>query len=804
MPSKKQATPEEIAKTKQRAETVSAYASKGWVQAVAFVMLLGFGIMAALAMRTYTDSMPQPDRIVNEQGEVIISTEQITRGQELYQSRGIQEYGSVMGHGAYLGPDFTAEYLRMTTDAAIEKYTADGVQDPRQAVEDEWRTNRYDENTGTLVWTDQQIAGYHQMADYYTDFLGSDTTEHGMFPNALEPGEEIEEITSFFGWTAWASSTNRPGHDYSYSNNWPSEPNVGNGPTANLMVWSVLSLIVLLGGIGILFAVYGRWSARIGWHGEEAPVLDFRQPDEVRLTPSQKVSGLFFVVIIVLFFAQAMVGALTEHYRVELTGFFGIDIAQILPYTVSRTWHVQLSLLWTAAAFLAAGIFLAPLITRKEPKKQGFLTGVLLVAVAIVVFGSLASEWLSQKGIIEAGSLFSQQWEYLDLPRLFQIALTLGMFLWMFIVIRTLRSKLNSTKKTSLPWLFMFSGLAIPMFYAVGMLAGSETHFSVAEFWRFWVVHLWVEDFLELFTTVMVAYVFVLLGVVRQKMAISIIMLDVILYSLGGVVGTMHHLYFSGTSAETMAFGAVFSAAEVIPLTFLTVEAWGFMQLGSRQYTNRTKPFPHRWAVMFLIAVGFWNFLGAGIFGFLINLPIVSYYEIGTALTANHAHGSMMGVYGMLALAFACFVLRYIIPEKQWPEKGVKWAFWATNIGLVWMVFISLLPLGVAQLYQSVGKGYYDARAIGYITDPGNTLLDWLRMPGDVMFLSGIVPLLWLAWKALKSYFSKDSKPVVYELMDPPLYEELSDERIAEMAAANKADAVPDEVSPYRSDRREE
>lgn len=800
---KKPVTSEEITKIARRTDAVGVYAGKGWVQAVAFVMLLGFTIMAMLAMRTYALSMPLPDKIVGNDGTVIATAEQIQHGQELYQSRGLQQYGSVLGHGAYIGPDYTAEYLRLTTDAAVKQYTEEGKQEPHQLVKNEWRTeNKYDEATKTLTWSEGQTKGYSLMLDHYRGTLTKPDTSQGMFPDAIKNDSELHDLVAFFGWTAWASAADRPDQSYSYTNNWPAEPNVDNKPTADLMVWSALSLITLVGGTGVMFAIYGRWSRTIGWHGEEAPVLDFRQPDEVRLTPSQKAAGLFFITIIVLFLLQALVGALTEHYRVELGGFFGIDMGQLLPYTVSRTWHVQLSLFWTAASFLAGGIFIAPLITRKEPKKQGLLTVVLFIAVVFVVLGSLLFEWLSQKGLVPENSIFSQQWEYLDLPRFFQILLTAGMFIWIVIVWRTLSSRLKGNKKTSMPWLFLFSGLAIPMFYAVGMLAGQRTHFSVAEFWRFWVVHLWVEDFLELFTTVMVAYIFVLLGVVRERIAISIIMMDAVLYSAGGVVGTMHHTYFAGTPSEQMAFGAFFSAAEVIPLTFLTVEAWGFMQLGARQYSNRTKPFPHRWAVMFLIAVGFWNFLGAGVFGFLINLPIVSYYEIGTALTANHAHGSMMGVYGMLALAFAVFALRYLIPEHKWPEKGVRYSFWALNIGLIWMVFISLLPLGVAQLYESVGKGYYEARSLAYIQSEANVIMDWLRLPGDVIFLSGIVPLLKLAWLGVTSYFSAKNKQTVLELPEPPLYEVVDDARIAEFAGAKTAEALPEQISSYRSDRR--
>jgi nitric oxide reductase subunit B len=319
------------------------------------------------------------------------------------------------------------------------------------------------------------------------------------------------------------------------------------------------------------------------------------------------------------------------------------------------------------------------------------------------------------------------------------------------VLFRGLRGRLRREHAANMPWLFFFAALAIPAFYAVGLLARPESHFTTADFWRFWVVHLWVEDFLELFTTVMVAYIFVLLGVVREKVALTVIFLDILLYSAGGVIGTMHHLYFSGTPAEHMALGAFFSAAEVIPLTFLTVEAWSFLQLGARQESRSRTPFPHRWAVMFLVAVGFWNFLGAGIFGFLINLPIISYYQIGTALTANHGHAAMMGVYGMLAAGLALFCLRYLIPEDRWSERAAKWSFWSLNIGLAWMCFATLFPLGILQLYESVNTGYFEARSLEYITNETNALLEWMRLPGDVVFIGGgVLPLLYLCYLGVR------------------------------------------------------
>lgn len=780
--------------------------SKGWVQGVALVLVFGFFVMGFLAYRTYSDSMPLPTRVTSETGEEVFTEADITSGQEIFLSRGLQQYGSIVGHGAYLGPDYTAEYLRLASEHVIQSLTDQGVQDPARATVELMRTNRYDPASGVLVFTPEQVSAFEEIRDYYADFFGTDTTEHGLLPSVITDPDQIHDLTAFFGWTAWAASTDRPNQDYSYTNNWPPEPRVDNQPTADILVWSAMSLIALLAGLGALFAIYGRWSKKIGWHSSEVPSLAFKQPGQVGITKAQKATAWFFLVVSLLFLAQATLGGAVEHYRAELSSFFGLDLAQLLPFNLARTWHVQLSLLWTAAAFLAIAIFLAPIISGREPRRQHWLAYGLLGALAVVVLGTVVGTAISTFGPEWArGSIFfDQQWEYLDLPRFWQILLVVGLFLWIIIIYRAIRSRLRSESKFNMPWLFFYAGLAIPAFYAVGLLATNDTHLTVAEFWRFWVVHLWVEDFLELFTTVMVAYIFVMLGVVRRKIAIQIIFMDVILYSVGGVIGTMHHLYFSGTPVEHMALGAFFSALEVIPLTFLTVEAWTFLQLGARQESRSSAPFPHRWAVMFLVAVGFWNFVGAGVFGFLINLPIVSYYQIGTALTANHAHGSMMGVYGMMAVGMALFALRYIIPPQRWPEKLARFSFWCLNIGLAWMVFATLLPLGVLQLWHSVNEGYFEARTLGYIATPGNVILEWLRMPGDVVFIAGILPFVWIAWLGVRHGI----KPTVTTMEPETLFviehEEAREDRTGLVGVSTTGTVATDELPPsrYASDRR--
>lgn len=616
-----------------------------------------------------------------------------------------------------------------------------------------WKTSRRTVTTratGTLVYTDAQAHAYNERIVYYASFFGEPTTKFGLRPRAIRDPEEIRKLTAFFSWSAWAASTTRPGKTYSYTNNWPPEPLVDNHATADSVVWSVLSLAALLGGTGLLLAAFGRWNF-LGWHGREQQSLSFRAPDEVTLTPAQNACAWFFFIMAALFLVQTLLGGATEHYRADLQTFFGIDLGRILPFNVVRTWHLQLSLFWVVTSYLASGIFLAPMIAGREPRGQKALAYALLVALVIVVVGSLLGEFGGIQGLIRNSWFGNQGFEYLDLGRVWQILLIIGLFFWVVILYRGLRGRLSAEHAGNMPWLFFFSALSIPAFYAVGLLAQPGEHFTTTDFWRFWVVHLWVEDFLELFTTILVAYIFVLLGVVHERMALAMIYLDVILYSAGGIVGTMHHVYFSGEPALHMALGAFFSEAEVIPLTFLTLEAWSFLQLGTVQGVRSKTPFPHYWAVMFLAAVGFWNFLGAGVFGFLINLPIVSYYEIGTALTANHAHASMMGVYGMLSVGLALFCLRYIIPQEYWSDKAARIGFWSLNLGLAWMVFATLFPLGVLQLYHSISVSYYDARTLNYIGSRTNSVLEWLRMPGDVVFiLGGTLPILYLSWLGIR------------------------------------------------------
>ncbi|GAA1827425.1 nitric-oxide reductase large subunit [Actinomadura chokoriensis] len=724
---------------------------RGWVQAAALITAFGFFVLVLMGFQSYRSTPPIPERTVAAGGGTVFTHADVMAGQDVFLKNGLMEYGSIFGHGGYLGPDFTADYLHRA--ALLVNRSYGGTDTPLEQTIRDFRTNSYDEKSGTLTISAAQAAAFTELTRHYSEFFAQPEGKTGLRPEAITDPAQVRQLTAYFAWSAWASSVERPSKQYSYTNNWPAEPLVGNSPTGSTVVWSVISLIALIGGTGALFAAFGRWNW-LGWHGRDQRELRFKEPRSVPLTPSQRAMAWFFFAMAGMFLLQTFAGAAAQHYRADLESFFGIPLDRWLPYNVMRSWHVQLSLLWVSTSFLAAGIFLIPMITRRrDPEGQAKLSYLLLGALVIVVVGSLLGELAGIHGAF--GDLWKwigmQGWEYLDLGKFWQILLTIGMAFWVVILWRGMRHRLTGEHRSNLPWLFFFAALALPIVYSAGLMTSNDTNYAISDFWRFMVVHLWVEDFLELFTTVMVAYIFVLLGVVREKIALRVVFLDIILYSVGGVIGTAHHWYFNGEPAEVLALGAFFSAFEVIPLTFLTVEAWTFIRLGARQESKSSTPFPHRWAVMFLVAVGFWNFLGAGVFGFLINLPIVSYYEIGTMLTANHSHAAMMGVYGMLAVGFAVFALRYLVPEKYWSDRLASISFWSLNAGLAWMSFATLMPLGFLQLYHSVDIGYYDARSLEFISNSTNALFEWLRLPGDVLFMTGgVLPLLWLTWQAVR------------------------------------------------------
>lgn len=752
----------------------SAPLSPWWRQAVILVMIFGFSLLSLITVKTYQGAPPIPTQVVDTGGKVIFTGDDIKAGQDVFLKYDLMEHGTLWGHGAYLGPDYTAEYLHRLAEVGRNTLAQANYGKPYRDLDESQtlevgarlkstlKQNRYDKASDTLTFSAPETDAYRTQTGEWSTYFAGNTPAPGLPSRFIHDPGELDHLTAYFAWATWATVALRPGTGYSYTNNWPYEPLVGNTPTASAYLWSAMSLVTLLGGLGLILFIFGKfdylgWGGTAGWkhkHVHGGPLVSWT------LTPSQRVLGLYFAVVALLFLAQSALGGLLAHYRVEPGAFYGFDLARILPFNLARTWHLQLAIFWIATSWVAGGLFLAPLVGGAEPKGQKTGALVLLGALVIVVFGSLFGEMAGIEG--KLGQLWfwfgDQGSEYLDLGRFWQILLALGLIFWLFLMFRALRPAMKGTDQGELPSLFLYAAVAIPLFYLPAMFYGPHTNFAVIDNWRFWIIHLWVEGFFELFATVLVAVMFFQMGLVTAKSATRLVYLDAILYLTGGILGTGHHWYFTGQSTLNMGLAACFSSLEVVPLTLLTLDAWDFIRLKDRTCEECQKPLAakHQWTIKFLIAVGVWNFVGAGVFGFLINLPIVSYFEMGTTLTPNHGHAAMFGVFGMLALAVLVFCLRALKSDETWDrsETLIRVGFWGLNIGLGLMLLLDLFPAGVLQLWDAMSHGYWHARRLSFLMSGTYHTLEWVRIVADMTFLLvGTVPM---ALATFRLVFTKD------------------------------------------------
>lgn len=728
---------------------------KLWLILIA-VLIVTFTILGYMGTEVYHSAPPIPQNVMSNDHQLEFKEADILAGQSHWQSIGGMQVGSIWGHGAYQAPDWTADWLHRELIvwlnlAAQETYSSSyDMLDPvkqaglREMLKQEYRSNRLDDQ-GVLSLTPRRAKAVQQTAAYY-GALFSDAPElkktriaYAMKDNTLPDAKARQKMAYFFFWTSWAAATERAEGAVTYTNNWPHEPLIANKPSSENILWSMGSIVFLLAGIGLLI---------LGWTalrkeddvppkaGKLDPITSFA------LTPSQQALGKYLFIVVALLIFQVFIGGFTAHYTVEGQEFYGVDVSQWFPYSLTRTWHIQSALFWIATGFLAAGLFLAPIINGgKDPAYQKLGVNILFIALLIVVTGSFLGQYSAIAHLIPTAFNFwfgHQGYEYIDLGRFWQIALFVGLLLWLGLMLRCMIPALKAKDSDkNLLALLTASVIAIGLFYGSGLFYGEHSNLSVMEYWRWWVVHLWVEGIFEVFATAALAYIFMSLGLVSRSVATTTSLASASLFMVGGIPGTFHHLYFSGTTTPVMAIGASFSALEVVPLLVLGHEAWHHWHLHKRAIWLENL----RWPLCCFAAVAFWNMLGAGVFGFLINPPISLYYIQGLNTTAVHAHAALFGVYGFLAIGFCLLVLRYIRPHVIFNEKLMRTGFWALNIGLLLMIFTSLLPIGFMQFQASFNEGLWYARSEEFMQQPLLQTLRWVRTFGDVVFIIGALSI---------------------------------------------------------------
>jgi nitric oxide reductase subunit B len=729
---------------------------KLWTALIA-LLILSFGVLLFIGRDISIKAPPMPERVVSESGATIYTRADIQRGRQVWQSMGGMQLGSIWGHGGYVAPDWSADWLHREALALMGGW-AGGTEADYEALGDEeqsalegrlqreMRANTYDPQTRTITLSDDRAAAVGRVSGHYESLFGNDPTtaelreNYAMKNDTVPDAAHREALSAFFWWTAWAATTERPGREVTYTNNWPAEDLVGNRPPSTTFVWSAFSVIFLLAGIALL-----GWHRAVS-HGRGQEYCDLPSSDPLRqvtVSPSMRATAKYFWVVLALFLVQILFGAMSAHYQIEGQLVYGYEAAEILPYSITRTWHTQLAVLWIATAWLGTGLYIAPAISGHEPRFQALGVNVLWVCLLVIVVGSFAGQWLAvmQTLGLENNFWFGHQgWEYADMGRFWVWFLFTGLMIWLVLVGRALWPALREKSESrSIIALFFLSAVAIGLFYAAALMWNEHTSLSMVEYWRWWLVHLWVEGFFEVFATAVIAFLFTRLGLVNVRPATVAVLFATIIFMAGGVLGTLHHLYFAGTSTAVLALGASFSALEVVPLAYIGFEAYEHWRLcGATPWMKR-----YKWPVYFFLAVSFWNLVGAGLFGFLINPPLSLYYMQGLNLTPLHGHAALFGVYGMLGIGLVLFCLRGMKPELVWDERILKGSFWCFNIGLVLMALLTLLPMGTLQLLAAIDHGYWYARSEQFMQQPIIELLVWMRVPGDTIFSVGALLLVW-------------------------------------------------------------
>lgn len=741
------------------------------------VVIVGsFAVLGYYGAEIYRQAPPIPERVVTDSGHTILTGDQIRDGQNVWQSMGGQEVGSIWGHGAYVAPDWSADWLHREAVWILDRWSTtefgkayDQATEEQKAVlrtrlKRELRTNRYDPASGILTVSDLRADAIAAVGKHYDAIFGNDPSPevahlrdaYAIPTNSVPDPQRRAAMNGFFFWAAWACVTDRPGSDVTYSQNWPPEDLVGNSPTGSILVWSVISFVLLLAGIGAL-----AWYFAIEHSKEDTSEVHVPGTDPLlglHPTPSMRATVKYFWTAAVLFVVQIGLGGLSAHYGVEGSGLYGIPLAEWLPFSVARTWHTQLGIFWIATAWLATGLFMAPAVSGYEPKFQRLGVNVLYACLLVIVVGSLAGQWMGamQKLDHETNFWFGHQGlEYVDLGRFWQLFLFAGLFIWLALMVRAMWPAFRrETEGRHLLGLFLISSLAIALFYGAGLMYGRHTNLAVIEYWRWWVVHLWVEGFFEVFATVVIAFLFTRMGLLKPVTATTAVLFSTIIFLSGGILGTFHHLYFTGTPVAVLALGATFSAMEVVPLVLIGFEAY-------ENYSHtRSRPWvaAYKWPIYFFVAVAFWNLVGAGLFGFFINPPIALYYMQGLNTTPVHGHTALFGVYGMLGLGLMLFCLKGLAARNEWKNGVIRFAFWAINIGLALMVLLSVLPVGLLQAYASIEHGMWYARSAEFMKTPLMDDLRWLRIVGDTIFAAGALAFGWFilglrtGWSIAKSH----------------------------------------------------
>ncbi len=741
-------------------------AAKKWFLIFVISLIVSVGLFTYFTVIQIKDVPPIPKEVKGT--KILYTGDDVVKGKAYFQKYVIMDQGTLLGNGAYMGPDYTAWMLHEKITALQDIYSQEKYGKPYSELKKEERAK-----VDFLVTEDMRkksllregitkITPEHEKAflkakEKLKKYLVEGNPQYAMLGNIVKP-EEAEKIVDFIDWTTLVAVTPRPtvGKDVkpvtitsldneakvveeninahpTYTNNWPPEPAIKLSHGYSTLFWSLVAFMACWTlTIVVLWAFYDYF---LKFNDPK----DFEKPIKITsLTPMQEKVLKFVPLVPLFFFLQTVFGGYMAHLYAEPAHSWIIP-QSLLPFNAAREFHLNLAVLWIAIGWLAGGLFVAPLASKGKDFKFPIAVDILWIALVIVGVGGLVGLWLGALGKLPDNLWFwfgSEGREYIELGRLWDIGLVVGLVLWFSIVFFTVK---KAEKITPPLQMMIWSAFAIAVLYIAGMMPITKIipNFTVDDYFRWWVVHLWVENTFELFAAGTLAFLTVALGLVSARFAIIMMFFEAFLIVAAGTIGTGHHYFWMGENEFWLAWGGVLSSLEPLPLVILMIEA-------TKEYLHiqkRGDEFPFRMTFLWLAGAAFLNWLGAGFFGMLINLPVINYYEHGTYFGMAHGHVALLGAFGYISIAFLYFIVRANALAKglHWDEKLSKLGFWLVTTGIV-LFAIPVLVIGEKQVEWAFNYGYWVARTREVLEGLG--LWMWIRIIPDALIMAGAFIIL--------------------------------------------------------------
>ncbi len=755
--------------------------TKKWFLIFVLSTIAAVGIFTYLTVVQIKDVPPIPQEVRGTQ--TLYTYDDIVQGKAYFQKYVVMDQGTLLGNGAYMGPDYTAwvlheKIVNLRNIYAQEKFGTDysSLTDEQKTQIDYLVTMDVRQKSilkeGITQVTPEHEKAWLKVKEKLVEYLVKGNPQYAWVGGLVKP-EEAEKMAAFIDWTTLVAVTPRPGAEPkeavseikslgepisvyknlnmhpTYTNNWPPEPAIGMDATYSSLFWSLIAFMACWALTIVVMWAFYDYFLKFDDHKEADASLQI-----TKLTPMQE-KVIKYVPLVPLFFVlQTLLGGYMAHLYADPTHNWIVP-QSLLPFNVAREFHLNLAVLWIAIGWLAGGLFIAPLASKGKDFKFPIAVDILWVALLIVGGGGLIGLWLGALGKLPDSLWFwlgSEGREYIELGRLWDIGLVVGLVLWFTIVFFTVRQAEKITPPLAM---MIWAAFAIAVLYMAGMapLHKIMPNFTIDDYFRWWVVHLWVENTFELFAAGTLAFLTVALGLVSARFATIMMFFEAFLIVAAGTIGTGHHYFWMGENEFWIAWGGVLSSLEPLPLVILMIEA-------TKEYLHikeKGESFPFRMAFLWLAGSAFLNWLGAGFYGMLINLPIVNYYEHGTYFGMAHGHVALLGAFGYISIAFLYFIARANALAKglHWDEKVSNLGFWLTTGGIFLFAF-PVLVIGEKQMEWAYNYGYWVARTREVLEGMGFWL--WIRLIPDLMIVAGSV--LILVDLVYKLYLSKKEAPV--------------------------------------------